>query len=169
MRLRHGFPARAAAMLVLCCVVPLAAEAASAFDRLRGAWATAAGAPAAMEWVGSGEGFTVSFTPPGAAAVTVEFAPSARPAVLAGKVKAGWMGSMFGGDDPVNPLAEGTLFWARSADDAVYLYSLAVDDKGGFQLDRYRCVAEGDRLTVTLDRRTAAGTETTEQQLVRKS
>lgn len=169
MRLRQGLTAHAAAVLLLCCALPLAAGAASTFDRLRGAWATAAGAPAAMEWTGSGEGFTVSFTPPGGAAVTVEFAPSARPAVLAGKVKAGWMGSMFGGDDPVNPLAEGTLFWARTADDAVYLYSLAVDDKGGFQLDRYRCAAAGDRLKVTLDRRTAAGTETTEQQLVRKS
>lgn len=169
MRLRHGFPARAAAMLVLCCAFPIAAKAASAFDRLRGGWATAAGAPAAMEWASSGEGFAVSFTPPGGAAVTVEFAPSARPAVLAGKAKAGWMGSMFGSGDPVNPLAEGTLFWARTADDAVYLYSLAVDDKGGFQLDRYRCAAEGDRLTVTLDRRTAAGSETTEQQLVKKS
>lgn len=169
MRLRHGFPARAAAMLLLCCALPLAASAATAFDRLRGAWATAADKPAAMEWENSGEGFMVSFTPPGGAAVTIEFAPSARPAVLAGKAKAGWMGSMFGGDGPVNPLAEGTLFWARTAEDAIYLYSLAVDDKGGFQLDRYRCAAEGDRLSVTLDRRTAAGTETTEQQLVRKS
>ena len=169
MRLRQGLPAHAAAVLLLCCALPLAAAAASTFDRLRGAWATAAGAPPAMEWIASGEGFTVSFTPPGGAAVMVEFAPSARPAVLAGKAKAGWMGSMFGGDGPVNPLAEGTLFWARTAEDAIYLYSLAVDDKGEFQLDRYRCAAEGDRLTVTLDRRTAAGTETTEQQLVRKS
>jgi hypothetical protein len=77
------------------------------------------------------------------------------------------MGNMFGGDGPIDPLVEGTLYWARTTAEAVFLYSLAIDDRGGFQLDRYRCVPQGDALTVSLDRRTARGGENSEQQLVR--
>ena len=75
---------------------------------------------------------------------------------------------MFGGDGPVNPLVGGTLFWARLADGAIYVYSLAIGDRGDFQLDRYACTRNGDTLMVSLLRRTAAGMgEPVEQKLMR--
>ncbi|MGD9512133.1 MAG: hypothetical protein AB7I59_28295 [Geminicoccaceae bacterium] len=168
MRHRDGVLGRMTAALLLCVLLPPAAAMADALDDLQGRWAaSAAGAPA-MEWSGAGDQFSVSFTPTGGQAIRLDFAPSARPGVLAGRVKGGWsMGAMFGGGGPVDPLVEGTLYWARTAADAVYLYSLAVDDDGGFQLDRYRCAAQGDTLTVSLDRRTAEGGENSEQRLVR--
>lgn len=167
MRHRQGILGRVAAALLLCLVLPPAAMA-DALDDLHGSWAASADGPAAMEWSGAGDQFSVTFTPVGGRALHLDFAPSARPGVLAGRVKGGWsVGTMFGSDRPVDPLVEGTLFWARTTADAVYLYSLAIDDKGGFQLDRYRCAPQGDALTVSLDRRTADGGENSEQQLVR--
>ena len=79
-----------------------------------------------MEWAASEDGFIVSWTPPDGKPTTVQFAPTGRPGVYAGKAKAGWsmMDSMFGDEDPVNPLEGGALFWARTAEDGVYLYSL---------------------------------------------
>ena len=57
------------------------------------------------------------------------------------------MGAMFGDDGPVNPLEGGTLYWARADGDALYVYSLAIDDHGAFALDRYAChPAAGDAL-----------------------
>ena len=47
------------------------------------------------------------------------------------------MDSMFGDEAAVNPLEGGALFWARTAGDGVYLYSLVIDDQGAFQIDRY--------------------------------
>ena len=168
MRHRQGILGRLAAALLLCLALPPAAALADALDDLQGRWAASSEGPPAMEWSGAGDQFSVSFTPAGGQAISLEFAPSARPGVLAGRVKGGWsMGTMFGGDGPVDPLVEGTLYWARTTADAVYLYSLAVDDHGGFQLDRYRCAPQGDTLTVSLDRRTAEGGENSEQRLVR--
>ena len=87
--------------------------------------------------------------------------PSGRPGVYAGSTEAGWtmMGAMFGDDGPVNPLRGGTLYWASTADDAVYVYSLAIDDNGAFVLDRYACRIEQGALAVTTARRTADGSE----------
>jgi hypothetical protein len=168
MRQRHGVLGRAAAALLLACLLAPASAMADALDALRGSWAATPDGPAAMEWSGAGDAFSVSFTPVGGQAISLEFAPSPRPGFLAGRVKGGWsMGAMFGGDGPVDPLVEGTLYWARTTADAVYLYSLEIDDDGGFQLDRYRCAPQGDALTVSLDRRTEAGGESSEQRLVR--
>jgi len=168
MRHRQGILGRAAAALLLGILLAPASAMADALDALHGRWAASPDERPTMEWSGAGDQFSVSFTPVGGQAVNLDFAPSARPGVLAGRIKGGWsMGTMLGGDGPVDPLVEGTLFWARTTADAVYLYSLVIDDKGGFQLDRYRCTPQGDTLTVSLDRRTAAGGENSEQRLVR--
>lgn len=142
----------------------------AALDQLPGAWAERQGAALAMEWVAAQDGFTVSWTPPGASATTVHFTPTGRPGVYGGQAKAGWsiMGSMFGDDGPVNPLQEGDLFWARVADDTVVLYRLAIDDGGEFELDRYACRPQDGALAMSLQRRTQEGmAEPSERQLVR--
>ena len=123
-----------------------------------------------MEWSTSDGGFALAWTPRDGAPTTVWFAPAGRPKVYTGSAKGGWsmMGAMFGDDDPVNPLSGGTLYWARSADDAVYVYSLAIDDRGGFVLDRYAAHPAQDALAITMTRRTAKGSEPPqEQKLVR--
>ena len=93
--------------------------------------------------------------------MTVQFAPTGRPGVYAGKAKAGWsmMDSMFGDEAAVNPLEGGALFWARTAGDSVYLYSLVIDDQGAFQIDRYDCRLDQGSLVVSVARRTGAGAE----------
>ena len=169
MRRRHGVLWRAAAALAPCLALP-DAVAAAVLDQLQGAWAARPADQPAMEWSASGDAFSVSFTPPAGKPITIQFTPSGRPGVLAGHAKAGWsmMGAMFGGDEPVDPLVEGTLYWARTAEDAVYFYSLAIDDQGAFELDRYRCMPEGDGLTVSIQRRSAGGAvDVPEQHLVR--
>jgi hypothetical protein len=127
-----------------------------------------------MEWAPADDGFTVTWTPVGAAAATtVRFAPAGRPNVYRGTPEEGrsMMGAMFGDDDPVNPLEGGTLFWARTGEDGVFVYSLAIDDRGGLQIDRYAYRVAGDgSLAVSLQRRTAAGAaEPVEQRLERVS
>jgi hypothetical protein len=96
------------------------------------------------------------------------FAPtSGRAGVLAGPGAEGW--SMFGSDKPVNPLRKGTLFWGRSAPEAIYVYSLAVDDRGAFMLDRYAFRPAGERLQLALERRLSQGkVEQAEASLERK-
>jgi hypothetical protein len=146
------------------------AATAAVLDELRGAWAMEAAAPRAMEWAAAEDGFAVSWTPPGAEAITVHFTPAGRPGVYGGVAKAGWsiMSSMFGDEGPVNPLEKGPLFWARTAEDTIYLYRLAISDQGVFEIDRYACHIEGGGLAVSLVRRTADGmAEPVEQRLVR--
>ena len=159
----------AALVLLLGLGVPSVALA-DVLDDLRGRWGTAAGGSAVMEWSTSDGGFALAWTPRDGAPTTVWFAPAGRPKVYTGSAKGGWsmMGAMFGDDDPVNPLSGGTLYWARSADDAVYVYSLAIDDRGGFVLDRYAAHPAQDALAITMTRRTAKGSEPPqEQKLVR--
>lgn len=146
------------------------AASAAILDDLRGTWAAVPSGPPAMEWAQAENGFTVSWQPHGAEATTVHFSPAGRPNVYAGKAKAGWsmMDSMFGDETPVNPLASGALFWARTAEDGVFLYRLQIDDRGGLEIDRYACRLEAAALAVSLQRRTAAGmADPVEQRLVR--
>jgi hypothetical protein len=159
----------AALALLLAAAVPSTATA-GVLEDLRGRWAASAGGPAVVEWTTSGDGFGLSWTPSGGAPTTTTFSSAGRPNVYAGAAKAGWsvMGAMFGDDGPVNPLKGGTLYWARTADDALYVYSLAIDDQGAFVLDRYAYQPEQGGLAVAMVRRTASGSETPqEQKLVR--
>jgi hypothetical protein len=158
-----------AVLAFLLLVLPGTAGA-GAIEDLQGSWAAAPTAAPAMHWSGGGGGFTVAWTPQDGTTTTVQFQPTSRPNVYGGSAKDGWsiMGSMFGGDGPVNPLDGATLYWARSADEGIYLYRMQIDDKGGFTIDRYALrLAEGT-LTVAGDRRTAEGAEQLpEQRLVR--
>lgn len=166
----RGVAGRVATLvLLLMCAVPPAARA-TVLDDLRGRWGTSAEGSAVMEWTAGDGVFGLSWTPAGGALTAVRFSSVGRPNVYAGSTEAGWtmMGAMFGDDGPVNPLRGGTLYWARTADDAVYVYSLVIDDNGAFVLDRYACRIEQGALAVTTARRTADGSEAPqEQKLVR--
>lgn len=167
---RHRFARWAAvpAALLLCTLA--SGIRAEVLDDLSGNWAETSSGPPTMEWAKADGGFTVSWTPPGTAATTVHFEAAGRPGIYGGSAKQGWsmMDSMFGDEAPVNPLAGGTLYWARVTEDSVYLYGLAIDDKGLFQVDRYDCRPDGTALTVRLQRRTGDGAaEPVEQRLVR--
>jgi hypothetical protein len=147
-----------------------AAGSAAVLDDVRGRWAASPDAAPAVEWQADGDGFSVTWTPPGAAsATTARFAPAGRPNVYAGGTEQGWsMGAMFGGDGPANPLEAGTFYWARTGDEAVFVYSLAVDDGGGFVIDRYAYRPEAGGLAWSLSRRTGEGAQDpVEQKLVR--
>lgn len=152
--------------LVLAAATLHAAVADEILDALRGRWAPAPGAAATMEWQPDGAGFTVTWGNPAPEPVSARFEPSGRPGIYAGRDAAEW--SMFGSADPVNPLAEGTLLWARTTPDAAYVYRMAVDDHGGFVLERFTCRPSADTLSVAMLRWTANGPEpATEQKLVR--
>ncbi|MFZ1426601.1 MAG: hypothetical protein WAS21_07535 [Geminicoccaceae bacterium] len=150
-------------MLLLLTLASASAD--GMLDAMLGRWSAAAGGTPVMEWSRNGDGFTVRWTPPGHDPVTVGFEPAGRPGVLVGKVDGGW--SMFGDGTP-NPLEGKPLYWARTTEDAIYLYSLEIHDRGDFELDRYATRREGDTLSVTLLRRTAAGMQDPVQQALTK-
>jgi hypothetical protein len=147
--------------------LPLApAAAADLMQALQGRWSAKEDAKFAMEWTPAGEGFGLRWTVPGRGEASAEFKPTGRPGVFAGQSQQGW--SMFGGDKAVNPLEKGTLYWARSTPEAVYVYSLDIDDHGAFVLDRYTCRAAEPGIEVSLLRQLPQGrTEEMNVQLVR--
>lgn len=131
------------------------AAAADPLPRLVGRWASEPDGAFAMTWSAAGDGFGLRWTVPGGGEAEAAFAPSGRPGVFAAAGGDGW--SMFGGGKPANPLVGGTLRWARVGGDTVYVYSLSVQDRGAFVLDRYACrLAAGDRLEVAFQRRRPA-------------
>ncbi|MFO1073162.1 MAG: hypothetical protein U1E17_10920 [Geminicoccaceae bacterium] len=127
----------------------LPAHADTLLASLQGRWADASGF--AMTWAPAGDGFALRWTTAEGKSMDATFKPTGRPGVLAGVDDAGW--SMFGGREPLNPLVKGTLRWARLTDEAVYVYSLAIDDKGAYLIERYGCRPEGDRLQVAFQLR----------------
>jgi hypothetical protein len=154
------------ALLVLAAIAPSGVAAAELLDALRGRWAPAPATAPTMEWQPDGEGFTLTWASTGSGEVSARFLPTGRPGVFAGRGAGEW--TIFGGDAPVNPLVDGTLLWARTTVDTAYVYSLAIDDQGGFILERYTCRPAGDRLSVAVLRWTAKGqANDAEQTLVR--
>jgi hypothetical protein len=63
------------------------------------------------------------------------FAPTETPGVFAYEPPAGsLLSSLFADPTVGNPLQGDTLVWARLQDGALHVYSLAIDDRGGFAL-----------------------------------
>jgi hypothetical protein len=142
------------------------ADAADPLQGMSGRWAPGPDAAATVELTPDEGGFTLTWRPPERDSTTARFTATERPNVYAAQTGEGW--SMFGGGEAVNPLREGTLFWARTAEDGVYVYSLEIDDRGGFLLDRYAYRPDGESLLVSLLRRTAEGEfKPPEQKLVK--
>jgi hypothetical protein len=64
------------------------------------------------------------------------FAPTDTPGLFAFEPGGGSLLSSLFADPAVgNPLKGDTLLWARLAEDALHVYSLAIDDQGGFALE----------------------------------
>jgi len=64
------------------------------------------------------------------------FAPTETPGVFAYEPGAGSLLSSLFADPAVgNPLEGDTLLWARLQDEALHVYSLAINDRGGFALE----------------------------------
>jgi hypothetical protein len=103
--------------------------------------------------------------------IEATFAPTATPGVFAFEPEAGGLLSRLFADPSLgNPLKGETLLWARVAGDALHLYSLAIDPKGGFALGqsigelsadgmmtRYELRLENDRIVTVEGRLERAG------------
>ncbi|MGH6901992.1 MAG: hypothetical protein ACREIR_04565 [Geminicoccaceae bacterium] len=84
-------------------------------------------------------GFGLARKPEGALVlrpIDAMFAPTETPGVFAYEPAAGSLLSRLFADPTLgNPLEGDTLLWARLQDDALHVYSLAIDDRGGFALE----------------------------------
>ena len=77
------------------------------------------------------------------------FAPTDTPGVFAFQPAAGSLLSSLFADPAVgNPLKGDTLLWARLQDDKLHVYSLAIDQHGGFTLDHSTGQLTGDGMVV---------------------
>jgi hypothetical protein len=78
------------------------------------------------------------------------FGPTDTPGVFAFESTAGsLLTSLFADPAVGNPLEGDTLLWARLADDTLHVYSLAIDDRGGFLLDRSTAQLTGDGMVLS--------------------
>jgi hypothetical protein len=76
------------------------------------------------------------------------FAPTQVPGVFAYAPGTGSLLSSLFADPAVgNPLEGDTLLWARLLDDTLHLYSLAIDDSGGYALEHSTGRLTGDGMT----------------------
>jgi hypothetical protein len=91
------------------------------------------------------------------------FAPTETPGVFAFEPGGSLLSNLFADPASGNPLDGDTLLWARLVDDTLHVYSLAIDDRGGFALEhstgrltgegmalRYRLRLENERI-VTIE------------------
>lgn len=77
------------------------------------------------------------------------FAPTDTPGVFAFEPAAGSLLSSLFADPAVgNPLKGDTLLWARLQDDKLHVYSLAIDEHGGFTLDHSTGQLTGDGMVM---------------------
>ncbi len=77
------------------------------------------------------------------------FTPTDRPGVFAfDPGKPSLLSRLFADPKTANPLKGETLLWARLEDSTLTVYSLAIDDHGGFDLDRYARTLTDHGMTV---------------------
>lgn len=151
-----------AALPALLLLASTSASGADLSQSLAGRWQSASGEPFAMEWTVAGGGFDLRWSVPGNGQAEAAFRPSDRANVYVASGGEGW--SMFRRREPVNPLLDGPLYWARATSDVVYVYRLTIDAEGAFVLDRYACRPADGKLVVDLLRR-LPGSRTEEMQV----
>ncbi len=82
------------------------------------------------------------------------FAPTDRPGVFAFRPgKKSFFSSLFADPAVANPLKGETLLWARLDGATLTVYSLAINDRGGFDLNRYARTLTDHQMTVEYTRR----------------
>lgn len=82
------------------------------------------------------------------------FSPTERPGVYAFSAgEKSLLGRLFADPATGNPLKGETLLWARLDGRTLTVYSLAIDRRGGFDLDRYARTLTDDGMTVLYTRR----------------
>jgi hypothetical protein len=82
-------------------------------------------------------------------AVDASFTPTNRPGVFAfDPGKPSLLSRLFADPATANPLKGETLLWARLEGPTLTVYSLAIDDHGGFDLDRYARTLTDHGMTV---------------------
>jgi hypothetical protein len=158
---------RVAALAAILAHLGSWAQAATLVEGLAGKWATRSGPALRMEWTPNGGGFGLRLTVPGGHEIGAAFVPrSGRPGLFFTERDEGW--SMFGNEEADNPMLDGPLLWARATEDAVYVYRIEIDAKGGFVVERYACRPVGDGLDVGFQRRLPDGrTEESRMRLTR--
>ena len=86
--------------------------------------------------------------------IDATFAPTAVPGVFAYAPGTGSLLARLFADPAVgNPLQGDTLLWARLQDDALHVYSLAIDPSGGFALEHSTGQLTGDGLVTRYELR----------------
>ncbi len=81
--------------------------------------------------------------------VEAGFTPTERPGVFAfDPGKPSLLSRLFADPATANPLKGETLLWARLEGSTLTVYSLAIDDHGGLDLDRYARTLADDGMTV---------------------
>jgi hypothetical protein len=102
--------------------------------------------------IGSGGGVS------GRQEVGVSFAPTGKPGVFAYREEPGSMlERLFASPATSNPLEGETLLWARLAGPTLTVYSLALEDDGGFRLDRHERTLQEGSMSYVGSRRTGQG------------
>jgi hypothetical protein len=104
-----------------------------------------------LSWTGLARGDGGELT---RAKVEASFTPTDRPGVYAFDAgEKSLFSSLFADPASGNPLEGETLLWARLAGATLTVYSLAIDDRGGFDLDRYACTLTDRGMAVRYTRR----------------
>lgn len=90
--------------------------------------------------------------------IEVGFEPTGQPGVFAYREEPGSLfGRLFASPETTNPLEGETLLWARLEGPSLTVYSLALDRRGGFRLDRYERTLDNGALSLLGTRRTGRG------------
>jgi hypothetical protein len=86
--------------------------------------------------------------------VEAAFAPTETPGVFAfDPGRGGLLSSLFADPAVGNPLQGDTLLWARVAGDTLHVYSLAIDPKGGYALEKTIGELTGDGMATRYELR----------------
>jgi hypothetical protein len=84
--------------------------------------------------------------------------PTGKPGVFAYREEPGSMlQRLFASPTTSNPLEGETLLWARLAGPTLTVYSLALEDDGGFRLDRHERTLQEGSMSYVGSRRTGQG------------
>lgn len=117
----------------------------------------------ALEIEAEAEGFRISWhdlgaggqSGIGAEVIDARFAPADRPGVYEYEPSSGSLLSrMFASPATGNPLEGETLIWARIDDQTLAVYSMNIDQEGGFDLDHYSWTLTETGLRLTFSKQT---------------